>query len=291
VSLDSAGNQGNGDSFHPSISADGRTVAFITEASNLVPGDTNGLDDIVLHQLRTTPLDFDRDVKTDIAVWRPSGGIWYIIDSSGGTTTTQWGNSSDNTVPGDYDGDGKTDFAVWRPPTGSWYVMQSSNNTMMSQEWGAPTDIPVPGDYDGDGNTDIAVFRQSTGFWYIVRSSDGAVVSSQWGAVGDIPVPGDYDGDGKTDIAVWKPSGGLWFIQRSTVGVFDYNVYPGSTAPTQWGLSTDITVPGDYDGDGKTDIAVWRPSSGFWYIVRTSDGGITSQQWGLGSDTPQKSGY
>jgi len=35
----------------------------------------------------------------------------------------------------------------------------------------------------------------------------------------------------------------------------------------------DTPVPGDYDGDGKTDIAVWRPDSGVWYIQKSSDGG------------------
>ena len=42
VSVASAGNQGNGDSDDPAISADGRYVAFQSFASNLVPGDTNG---------------------------------------------------------------------------------------------------------------------------------------------------------------------------------------------------------------------------------------------------------
>jgi Tol biopolymer transport system component len=46
VSLDSAGAQGNSDSYAPSISADGRHVAFSSLASNLVAGDTNGALDI-----------------------------------------------------------------------------------------------------------------------------------------------------------------------------------------------------------------------------------------------------
>jgi hypothetical protein len=46
VSVASDGTEGNGDSWLPSISADGRYVAFESEASNLVPGDTNGTWDI-----------------------------------------------------------------------------------------------------------------------------------------------------------------------------------------------------------------------------------------------------
>src|SRR4028118_169996 len=45
VSLDSAGNQANKASSKPSISADGRFVAFESDASNIVPGDTNSSPD------------------------------------------------------------------------------------------------------------------------------------------------------------------------------------------------------------------------------------------------------
>ncbi len=49
VSVDSSGAQGNGASYSPSISADGRYVAFYSIASNLVPGDTNGTWDVFVH--------------------------------------------------------------------------------------------------------------------------------------------------------------------------------------------------------------------------------------------------
>jgi Tol biopolymer transport system component len=53
VSVDSAGNLGNRDSLFPSISADGRFVAFYSQASNLVPGDTNNTSDIFVRDLLT----------------------------------------------------------------------------------------------------------------------------------------------------------------------------------------------------------------------------------------------
>ena len=46
VSVDSSGSEGNNDSYYPSLSADGRYVAFYSWASNLVAGDTNGAEDI-----------------------------------------------------------------------------------------------------------------------------------------------------------------------------------------------------------------------------------------------------
>jgi Tol biopolymer transport system component len=53
VSLDSAGAEGNGDSGRPGISGDGRYVAFRSIASNLVPGDTNGVADVFVHDRQT----------------------------------------------------------------------------------------------------------------------------------------------------------------------------------------------------------------------------------------------
>ena len=236
--------------------------------------------------LRRMQVDFDLDGKTDLTVWRPGSGVWYIKRSSDGTMLSpQWGLGSlgDVPVPGDYDEDGKIDVAVWRPSNGVWYIQRSLDGGMMSPQWGLGSlgDVPVPGDYDGDGKADVAVWRPDSGVWYVQRSSDGGMLSPQWGlgSLGDVPVPGDYDGDGKTDVAVWRPSNGVWYIQKSSDG--------GMLSP-QWGLGSlgDVTVPSDYDRDGKTDVAVWRPSTGTWYILRSSDGGMTSPQWGMSGDNP-----
>jgi endonuclease/exonuclease/phosphatase family metal-dependent hydrolase len=236
--------------------------------------------------------DFNRDGSEDVAVYRPSDGVWYILQSGGGVVSRQWGIAGDVPVPGDYDDDGRRDIAVYRPSSGDWYIVPSSSGAAFSLQWGAQGDRPVSGDYDGDRRADLAVWRPSEGVWYVLTSSSAyrSSFAVQWGssALGDIPVPGDFDGDGATDIAVWRPDSGVWFVKTSSSGYAEH-------LAVQWGAGAlgDIPLVGDFDGDTRADIAVWRPGAGMWYVKRSSTSYATSYavQWGAPGDSPVVGDY
>ena len=99
----------------------------------------------------------------------------------------------------------------------------------------------------------------------------------------------DFDGDGKTDLAVYRPGQRNVFPLRESY-FYILGSQTGQVITHQWGRAYDIHAPADYDGDGKTDVAVFRwlendltPSGSDFYVKNSSGGNVTTHFSGFGN--------
>jgi Tol biopolymer transport system component len=112
VSVGSAGNQGNNGSGGSAITANGRYVAFSSDADNLVPGDTNGETDAFVHDRRTGATE---RVSIDSAGDQANLPSYSTAISANGRFVAFWSDAN-NLVPGDTNG--QTDAFVHDRKTG-----------------------------------------------------------------------------------------------------------------------------------------------------------------------------
>lgn len=256
-----------------------------------------------------TAADWFGDGKTEISVYRTTPDFSYYETAfpelvAGPLVVEKWGQSGDNLGrDGDYDGDGKDDETIIRIVGGQlqWW-MKGANGTNRVVTFGATLSgtslFAFQGaDFTNDGRDEFVLARvaNATGLatWYIGDSVTGTQIMQF--AFGNFNTdflinPDDYTGDGIADVPVWRAGGTgadarYWYIFNPATNSF-------ATPPVLFGIgdpnfvNNDLPLRGNYDGDNKADIAVFRPSNRTWWWIRSSDGGTGFQQWGDANDTP-----
>ena len=79
------------------------------------------------------PADYDGDGRADLAIFRPSTAIWYLLRSKAGPTKTTFGVPGGQAVPvpADYDGDGRADLALFSAKDGLWTAQLSKGGQLV----------------------------------------------------------------------------------------------------------------------------------------------------------------
>ncbi|MEO7507139.1 MAG: SBBP repeat-containing protein, partial [Pyrinomonadaceae bacterium] len=174
---------------------------------------------------------------------------------------------------------------VFRP--GPVFLLTQSTTTVVSQQATLTSQLAgsrgVSGDWDGDGTDSIGSF--SGGVWKVRDQNFPTVVlpapfgakTINFGASGDLPVVGDWNGDGIDTPGVFRPSTGQFTVTDSTSTGPSFNA---NVTRVTFGLAGDRPIAGDWDGDGKDSVAVYRPSTGQTFFTNAdvsvlSTGSIT----------------
>jgi hypothetical protein len=112
-----------------------------------------------------------------------------------------------------------------------------------------------------------------------------AAVSWSGGPAPNIPITsqcfdGDFNGDGKADVACYTSTAGVWSVALSTGSGWQLESWSGGPGPAL--PVTDQCVTGDFNGDGKTDLACYTGNTGDWNVALSTGSGWQSESWDEG---------
>ncbi len=214
--------------------------------------------------------DFNGDGKVDLAVAnRGDNDVSVLLGNGDGTfqASLNYGTGSNpcSVVVGDFNGDGKLDLAVTNNSDNDISVLVGNGDgtfqAALPYATGSGPYAIAAGDFNGDGKLDLAVTNfNSNNVSILLGNGDGTFQTAVNYGNGFNPqsvVTGDFNGDGKLDLAVANacsnsncPHGSVSVFLGNGDGTFGIAVnYDVGSDPLP-------LVIGDFNGDGKPDVAV-----------------------------------
>jgi hypothetical protein len=242
--------------------------------------------------------DFNGDGRDDLVTFTRDGRVYVGLAESNAygfaSPATNWHNGfrTGNEVPlvGDFNGDGKDDIAKFtRGESADVYVALSNGRHFgpairWNGSFAHDSQTPLVGDFNGDGKDDIVSFtRGSTGDAYVSLSNGSEFAAPRkwhdWFSIQtEIPLVGDFNGDGKDDVVTFtRGSRGDVFVALSNGTQF---VGSGWKWHDWFSINSEIPRVGDFDGDGKDDIATF--TRGIWgdvYVALSNGRGFEGTSW------------
>ena len=241
----------------------------------------------------TVTANFASALNDKIGIYRPSTGEW-LLDRNGSNT---WdGCSSDRCVRlfsgsdalpvvGDWNNSGTTKVGLFSSDSLEWFLDANGNGVwddcqvdICSQTFGVATDLPVVGQWTKGGEDRIAIFRSTEKKWHLDINGNETLDSCKIDKCsglsvyqsGDVPVAGNWTGVATTRLGFFRPTTGQWFLDRN--GNREWNGCKKDRCVASFGKSGDIPLSGDWNGTAITQIGVFRPSTGEWFLDLNGNG-------------------
>jgi len=220
--------------------------------------------------------DFNGDGKLDLAVANQDANTVSILlgDGTGNFTTASspaTGSYPYSVAVGDFNGDGKLDLAVVNTDSNTVSILLGDGTgnftaTSSPATGSTPTSVAV-GDFNGDGKLDLAVANSASNTVSILLGDGtGNFTAASSPATGVQPISvavGDFNGDGKLDLAVANQCGNDPSCASGTVTILlgdGTGNFTAASSPAT-GINPLSVAVGDFNGDGKLDLAVANEGS------------------------------
>jgi hypothetical protein len=187
--------------------------------------------------------------------------------------------------PAGFDADGHSDLLA---RTGGGDLLLYSGNgsggwaapgRVIGRGWNVFNTMLSPGDFTGDShrdvlarkpNGDLLLYRgDGTGGW----SAGGQVIGRGWNVFDAVLSAGDFTGDGFTDVLARKPNGDLLLYRGNGTGGWATG---GQVIGRGWGMFREILSPGDFTGDGNTDLLARTPAGSLYLYAGNGRGGFAA---------------
>ncbi|MEO7556172.1 MAG: FG-GAP-like repeat-containing protein [Acidimicrobiales bacterium] len=161
----------------------------------------------------------------------------------------------------------------------------ASGGTVIGSGWDGFLQVLRPGDFTGDGCADVVgvppdgrllLYRGNCAGGF--ASGAGTLIGTGWNAFTGVLAPGDFNGDGCSDLLGTLGDGRLLLYYGSCAGGFLLG--GGTTIGTGWNAFDQIITPGDWSGDGCTDLLARFPDG----RLRAYYGSCTGGFVGAGAD-------
>lgn len=234
--------------------------------------------------------DWNGDGRDQVGNFRKIGNLGqFILDSNdsgafdASDRVAMYGFAGDTPIIGDWNGDGRDQIGNFRKigdmaqfildsdDSGAW---EAQDRVILN---GFSGDIPLIGDWNDDGRDQVGNYRAFGGQGqFILDSNDSGTWNPEdravlYGNAGDKPVIGDWDGNGYDQVGNFRPMGpSSQFILDSN----DSGAWESPDRTALYGFSGDIPVIGDWNGDGRDQIGVFRAIGDLGqFILDTNDSG------------------